>query len=71
MKDTWIRIEDQQPEKDQKVLGYRPFAKELGDDEITVLNYTGYNSFDHKGRPHRFERCHVVTHWQHLISPIQ
>jgi len=69
MKETWISIEDEQPEKDQIVLGYRPFAKELGDDEITVLKYEGYVDFDHKGRMHRFERAHVVTHWQPLINP--
>lgn len=69
MKDTWIDIEKQQPEKGEIVLGFRPFAKELGDDEITVLKYEGYNGFDHKGRAHRFERVHVVSHWQPLVKP--
>lgn len=37
----WIEIGKQLPEINQIVLGYRPFAKERGDEEFTVLKYEG------------------------------
>ena len=66
---AWIDITDKKPKDGEYVLGYRPFAKELGDEEFTVLKYNGYVRVDHKGNTHGFDRCHFVSHWQPLIKP--
>ena len=65
----WISIKKKLPMAGIKVLGYRPFAEELGDEEFTVLEYNGYVSVDHKGNTHGFERSHFVSHWQPLVGP--
>lgn len=67
--DAWIPIGDRLPEEGEYVLGFRPFAKELGDARFTVLRFNGYVSVDHKGNTHGFERYHFVSHWQPLIEP--
>lgn len=67
--DAWIDILDKKPERGESVLAYRPYAKELGDEEFTVLKYKGYVSVDHKGNTYEFDRCHFVSHWQPLIKP--
>jgi hypothetical protein len=66
---AWISVSDKLPQDGEYVLGYRPYAKELGDEEFTVLKYNGYVRVDHKGNTHGFERCHFVSHWQRLIKP--
>ena len=66
---AWISISDKLPKEGEWVLGYRPFAEELGDRRFTVLEYRGYVNVDHKGNTHGFERCHFVSHWKPLIEP--
>lgn len=66
---AWINILEKTPKVGEYVLGYRPFANEVGDEEFTVLKYNGYEKFDYKGNIHSFDRCHYVSHWQPLIKP--
>lgn len=64
-----IKIKDREPKKGQKVLAYRPFASEYGDEEFAILEFTGIKSIDHKGNIFKFDRIHYVSHWEELIKP--
>ncbi len=70
-KDDWISIKDKLPKKGEKVFGYRPYAKDFGDEEFTVLEYEDSVSIDHKGNTHGFERIHFISHWKPLLKPLK
>jgi len=53
---AWISVEKQLPEIGQRVITFRPMAKESGDDELTIQLFTGSNNTSPQGVKHGFDR---------------